>query len=363
MKSIFLPIVTLISLSVAAQPRNKNNKAIFLEDISWTKAKEVLTADAVVVIPLGAAAKEHGPHLPLATDYIQAEHYKNMVALERKVIIAPTLSYGLYPAFVKYPGSTTTFFTTSRNALLDIIRTLSGFGPKRFYVINIGVSTIPALQQAASILKQEGIILYYSDYARPNFDNAEKGIREREAGGHADEMESSNVLFMRPELVDMSKAVDDTTGYTRPGPLTPVPMEPGKYNPSGLIGFATLAKADKGKRYTVNFTKELVKDIDSVASCTLPVPKDNSSAYKPFLGNYTGAKGESIEIGFDNNRLFYIWNKGRDLRKFFPLFPDSEDHFTSMYVDILFVRDEKGEIIKLWCSFRGDNFWMTKATR
>jgi len=360
MKRIFLPFFFLISLSISAQTRNKNNKAIFLEDISWTKAKEVLTVDAVVVIPLGAAAKEHGPHLPLATDYIQAEHYKNMVALERKVIIAPTFSYGLYPAFIKYPGSTTTFFTTSRNMLLDIIRTLSAFGPKRFYVINIGVSTLPALQQAASILKQEGIVLYYSDYARPNYENAEKGIKEREAGGHADEIESSNVLFMRPELVDMSKAVDDTSGYTRPGPLTPVPMAPGKLSPSGIIGFATFAKAEKGKRNTINFTKELVKDIDSVATCALPVPKDNSIAYKSFLGNYTGAKGESIEIGFDNNRMYYIMNKGRDLRKFFPLFPDSEDHFTSMYVDFLFVRDEKGDVIRLWCSFRGDNFWLTK---
>ena len=358
-----LLLVLLISSTHLAlsQSRNKNNKAIFLEDISWTAAQKVLTPDIVVVIPLGAAAKEHGPHLPLATDYIQAEHYKNMIALERKVIITPTLSYGLYPAFVKYPGSTTTFFTTSRNALLDIIRTLSGFGPKRFYVINIGVSTLPALQQAASILKQEGILLYYSDYARPNFDNAEKGIREREAGGHADEMESSNVLYMRPELVDMSKAVDDTTGYTRPGPLTPVPLEPGKHNPSGLIGFATLATADKGKRYSANFAKELVKDIDSITTCALPVSKDNSTAYKTYLGNYTGAKGETIEIGFDNNRLYYIWNKGRDLRKFFPLFPDSEDHFTSMYMDILFVRDESKEVVKLWCSFRGDNFWMTKA--
>ena len=102
MKRLIVLLFLLNSICYA-QTRNKNNKAIFLEDISWTKAKEVLTPDAVVVIPLGAAAKEHGPHLPLATDYIQAEHYKNMVALERKVIIAPTVSYGLYPAFVKYP--------------------------------------------------------------------------------------------------------------------------------------------------------------------------------------------------------------------------------------------------------------------
>lgn len=357
-----LTITMLLCLSVHSfsQTRNKNNKAIFLEDISWTKAKEILTSETVVVIPLGAASKEHGPHLPLATDFIQAEHYKNAIALERNVVIAPTFSYGFYPAFVKYPGSTTNFFSTSRDALLQVIRTLSGFGPRRFYVINIGVSTTPVLEQAASILKQEGIVLYYSDYDRKNYDNTEKGIREKEVGGHADEMESSNILFMRPELVDMSKAKDDTAGFSKPGPLTPTPLEPGKHNPTGIIGFASFAKADKGKRYSANFANELIKDIDSVSNCALPVAIDNTEAYKKFIAVYTDAQGRKLEVGFDKNRLYYIWNNGRDLRNFFPLFKDAEDHFSSMYMDILFIRNDKNEIERAWCQFRGESFWVKK---
>ena len=64
MKNILLVVLLAITLAGIAQKRNPLNKAIFLENISWTTAKDFLTPDAVVVIPLGAGAKEHGPNLP-----------------------------------------------------------------------------------------------------------------------------------------------------------------------------------------------------------------------------------------------------------------------------------------------------------
>lgn len=360
MRCLFLLMFILSSFDSISQQRNKNNKAIFLEDVSWTKAKEILTSETVVVIPLGAAAKEHGPHLPLATDFIQAEYYKYAIALERKVVIAPTFSYGFYPAFVKYPGSTTTYFTTSRNNILQVVRTLAAFGPKRFYVINIGVSTTPVLEQVRRILKDEGLVFYYSDYSRGNYIEAEKYIQEKEAGGHADELESSNILFMQPGLVDMTKAVDDTSGFSVPGPLTPAPLPPGKLNKSGIIGFATLATADKGKRYSKNFTSELLKDIDSVQTCALPAVKDNTKDYLRYVGQFTDDRGNKLEVGFENNHLYYIWNNGRDLRNYFPLYKDAEEHFSSMYMDILFISNEQALVNRAWCQFRGESFWLKR---
>ena len=104
MKKILLFLTTVISVVCVAQKRNAANKAVYLEDISWTTAQQYLTPDAVVVMPLGAASKEHGPHLPLSTDFIQAEGLAKLVALHRKVIITPVVNYGFYPAFLKYPG-------------------------------------------------------------------------------------------------------------------------------------------------------------------------------------------------------------------------------------------------------------------
>jgi len=41
----------------------KGPKGVLLEDLTWQEAEKVLTPSTVVVIPLGAASKEHGPHL------------------------------------------------------------------------------------------------------------------------------------------------------------------------------------------------------------------------------------------------------------------------------------------------------------
>ena len=183
MKNIILILLLAITSVSVAQNRNLKNKAVFLEDISWTTAKQLLTPEAVIVIPLGAGAKEYGPHLPLSTDLLQAEDCANRLALKRKVIITPVVNYGYYPAFIKYAGSTCLSYTTSTDLILQIVRTLSGYGPKRFYVINIGISTTPTLVSAARILAESGILLYYSDYDRPSFSEADKKIAKEAFAG------------------------------------------------------------------------------------------------------------------------------------------------------------------------------------
>jgi creatinine amidohydrolase len=73
----------------------------------WLDAERALTSDAVVLIAAGAASKEHGPHLPLSSDFLQAEYVKERVAERTSVVVAPSVRYGYYPPFAEYPGSTT----------------------------------------------------------------------------------------------------------------------------------------------------------------------------------------------------------------------------------------------------------------
>ena len=71
-----------------------------IRDRSWTVAREKLNAESIVVIPLGAGAKEHGPHLPLSTDKIQADGLAGIVSKKVNAVFTPTVSYGYYPAFI-----------------------------------------------------------------------------------------------------------------------------------------------------------------------------------------------------------------------------------------------------------------------
>src|SRR6185295_15227882 len=155
--------ILAVALLTPAAGQNSKPKGILLENLTWVEAQEALTRDTVVVIPIGAASKEHGPHLRLKNDWILAEYLKNRVLRASDVVIAPTVPYHFYPAFVEYPGSTTLRLETARDLMVDICRSLHRHGPRRFYALNTGVSTVRALQPAAEALAREGIVLRYTD--------------------------------------------------------------------------------------------------------------------------------------------------------------------------------------------------------
>ena len=360
MKKSLLILFSFITITGFAQKRNPKNKAVYLEDISWIKAKEILTPDVVIVIPLGAESKEHGPHLPLGTDFIQATAYTNDLALARKVVIAPTINYGLYPAFLKYAGSTSVNFSTATEMVLQVVRTLAAYGPRRFYMINTGVSTVPSLEAAAKLLAEEGILFYFSRYDRPAFAKSEDRQRTQSFGGHGDEIETSNILFLRPDLVDMRKAVNDSSIKGRTGVMTPIPLEGGNLNTSGLNGYAKLATKEKGRLSIAGYGAEVIKEVDSVTNCSLPIAKNRTIEYSAYEGTYTSVSGKKMVVNQKENHLYYIWD-GRDLRSFYPLYKDADDYYTSVLMNILFVKNERGEVAKAWCRLRGESFWVTKA--
>jgi len=71
MKNLVLVVFVLtFALTVTGQTRTKG---VLLEDLTWVEAEKILNPNTVVVIPLGAAAKEHGPHLKLKNDWLIAE--------------------------------------------------------------------------------------------------------------------------------------------------------------------------------------------------------------------------------------------------------------------------------------------------
>src|ERR1700732_746794 len=141
-----------------AQNAACTEKGILLEDLTWPQAEQVLRPDTIVVIPSGAESKEHGPHLKLKNDWLIAEYLKHEVLKRADVVVAPNVNYHYYPAFVEYPGSTTLRLETARDLMVDICRVLSNYGPKRFYALNTGVSTVLALKPAGEILASEGIL-------------------------------------------------------------------------------------------------------------------------------------------------------------------------------------------------------------
>lgn len=176
-------------------------------------------------------------------------------------MIAPTLTYHYYPAFLDYPGSTSPGLETARDVTIDICRSLAHHGPRRFYALNTGVSTIRALEQAAKSLARDRILLRYTDISKLAPDVVAR-VAQQERGTHADEIETSMMLYIDPALVDMTKAVKDY--HPGHGPLRREPGHSGAYSPSGIYGDATLATAEKGRRVLDAFIDAILREIEDV---------------------------------------------------------------------------------------------------
>jgi len=238
-----------------------------LEDLTWVEAEAALARAPVVVIPIGAAAKEHGPHLRLDNDWGIAEHLKREVMARADVIVAPTLSYHFYPAFVEYPGSTSLRLETARDLVVDVCRSLARFGPRRFYALNTGVSTVRALEPAAAIVAKEGLLLRYTDVLTVAA-TAEAAVSQQEGGTHADEIETSMMLYIAPGRVDMTRAVKDYHPRGEGG-LTRDPAARGTYSPTGIWGDPTLATREKGEVITRATVEGILRDLEALQSAAL----------------------------------------------------------------------------------------------
>lgn len=264
MKPLLLVSLLLCSMSACVHPPAAPAtpaRGVLLETLSWPQAEKVLTPSTVVVIPLGAESKEHGPHLPLGNDWNMAQYLARRVLSDADVVVAPTVNYSFYPAFVEYPGATSLRLETARDLLVDICRGLARFGPRRFYVLNTGVSTVRALQPAQEQLAAEGITLRYTDLLR-TLEPVDKEVGQQEGGTHADEGETSMMLYIAPQTVDMSKAVKEY--HPGKGPFTRNPQGPGVVSISGVYGDPTLATRAKGERYVETLVRGVLADIEEL---------------------------------------------------------------------------------------------------
>ncbi|PYV07558.1 MAG: hypothetical protein DMG07_28350 [Acidobacteria bacterium] len=151
--------------------------------------------------------------------------------------------------------------------MVDICRSLGRHGPRRFYALNTGVSTLRALKPAAEILAAEGILLRYTDLLAV-MGPVEKTVARQEGGTHADEIETSMILYMDPAAVDMSKAVKDYRPGT--GRLTRDPKGEGTYSPSGVWGDPTLATREKGEKVVEALVAGVLKEIENLRRSPLP---------------------------------------------------------------------------------------------
>lgn len=240
-------------------------QGVWLENLSWPEAREKIDAHWPVVVPIGAIAKEHGGHLPLNTDYLVARELGRRIAAELPVIVAPVVTVGYYPAFVRYPGTQHLRPDTFQSLLTDIFDKLLRDGVRHIAVVNTGVSTEAPLRIVVrEFYERTGVRILTADIS--SLGKGSKSLMRQLLGGHGDEAETSMILAIDATVVRMGQAVVDyghaldapSTVFYTPTIFDGDPASGPDYSVSGVRGDPTLASIEKGQAILDDMANELV---------------------------------------------------------------------------------------------------------
>jgi creatinine amidohydrolase len=238
----------------------------YLDTLTWPEAEQALHELPTVLVPLGARTKEHGHHLPLNNDWLIAEYLARRVAAECPVVVLPTVQYAHYPAFLEYPGSISIRPDACRDTIIDICQSLAAQGAKRFYILNTGISTVAPLPAARQLLLAERVRMEFTDI-RTAYAALRRQVETQPAGSHADEIETSMMLYIAPEVVRMERAARDIRPERGAGGLRRDPRaETGIHSPTGAYGDPTLATREKGELVVEGIVAHLVQQVLSLSA-------------------------------------------------------------------------------------------------
>ena len=240
------------------------NKTIWFDDLSMLEAEKAAEEGKVVIIPCGSI-EEHGDHLPLCTDSLQAEFVALSVAQKTGCLVAPPLRYGLCSSTRNFPGTITITFDTLRSIMTDILEDFIRNGFKKLLVItgHAGGSHMTAIRLAAKKVvvnhmneENRPRIMVCSDYDFA-YDLRGKDFDERDS--HAGTIETSRVMAIRPDLMKEKGAPNYPTF-----PRFEVTPDPERHFPSGVMGDPTIASAEKGKKINDYVIEQIVKLVNEL---------------------------------------------------------------------------------------------------
>jgi creatinine amidohydrolase len=219
----------------------------FVERLTWDEVARRLAQGAVAILPIGAASKEHGFHLPMNTDRVQAEWLAARIADRFDALIWPTVSYGYYPAFVDYAGSISLSAGAFEGLIREIAAGIMRFGCRALFVLDSGISTLAPVDRALARLANTDVT-HLRIHDGPMYRRAAAELAQQSHGSHADELETSLMLALAPDMVDMARAeASPVLRQEVPGALTRSDATSPNYSRSGSFGDPTLASQAKGE--------------------------------------------------------------------------------------------------------------------
>lgn len=230
-----------------------------LAELSGPAAAAALGAESIVVVPTGAV-EHHGPHLPLLTDYLLADVIGG-AAVDRAaaegldVWMLPTLAYTKSDEHSWAPGTMWLRWQTMMETVVDLGRAVAASGATRLVFLNGHGGNLALLQVALrEIRRLYGLRTFLMGTgAGAAGDGTNGSPDEKGLGIHGGYGETSVILHLRPDLVDMTKAarwIPEDVAALQQLRFNGGPVSFGwlsdDFDPAGVIGDATGANAEHG---------------------------------------------------------------------------------------------------------------------
>ena len=246
-----------------------------IELSTWPAVERYFDQGNDLVMMAIGSTEEHGRHNPLGTDTLVAMLLAEDAAKETGVVVAPPLWFGWSPHHMVLPGTITIRPEILTELLYDVIQSLQTHGFRKFIVINghriVNISWMQLSAERAQ--RQLGVKVVLFDPAYMSKELVAKiGFGPV---GHSEEIETSQILYKRPDLVHMEKAVDnpvvphelysvdpcfagDTLCYV---PSTAADQKKAVELAGGTTGSPSKSCPEKGKVYHEYLVANLVKVI------------------------------------------------------------------------------------------------------
>lgn len=233
---------------------------VYLGNVNWQTAEKMIKEARAVIIPLGST-EQHGHHMTLDTDNIVASYVSRRLAEKTGCVVVPTVQYGQVWSAKYFPS---TFSIEERHYIdyvKDIVRALERNGARNIILFSGHWGNVAPIKiLARELLDDEGYDnVYHMSYT--NLAKNSEGIMESPlwngSGFHAGEIETSILLAIAPETVDMSQAVCDYPEVPKGYSIRPVHWD--KFITTGIFGDASKAAKEKGEKYLERWMNELTR--------------------------------------------------------------------------------------------------------
>ncbi|HET7274617.1 MAG TPA: creatininase family protein [Longimicrobiaceae bacterium] len=239
------------------------SRSLCLTSLTWVEVKDHLTHDRRLLVPVGTC-DQHGPHLPIGTSTLIAEAFCDELSRDFGVLRAPALEYGVnLPSERSYAGAATLREKTLHRMLNDLLASWEDHGFEEFILIT-AYNYDPHVEALATIIGTQARVRVI-EVLSIDLTTFLDGPNDAAHGG---EVETSLMLHLHPDRVQMDKARDfhpapaaDVTSHT--GGLLRVPAAS-----PGSVGSSTLASAEKGRRIYEYIVEKIRAKVFLVASAS-----------------------------------------------------------------------------------------------